>query len=229
MVEKVWYCSYGSNLLEERFKLYIEGGTSPLVNKIYDGCTDKTMPTKSKLYKINYEMYFAEKAEFWEDKAVAFISHKKGNSFTYARLYLITVEQFHEIVTQENTQFSSSSISKLIDLKELESKGSLLLGSPDENKLYGKVILVGTEEGFPIITFTSKSEIDKVKFKKPGEKYLGTIIKGLSDLDHSENIDYENILSYFENLKGIKGKIKTNKLKKNYYFKYSFKKRSPTN
>jgi len=46
--DMVWYISYGSNMLEERLKYYILGGTCHFNNKTYVGCKDKTLFTESK-------------------------------------------------------------------------------------------------------------------------------------------------------------------------------------
>ncbi len=44
MKDYVWYACYGSNLLYERFKCYILGGTFNGNGRYHDGCQDKTLP-----------------------------------------------------------------------------------------------------------------------------------------------------------------------------------------
>ncbi len=73
MEKHVWYCSYGSNLLIERFRLYIEGGTADFIDRDFKGCHDKTMPVIDEGYLIPYELYFLKKAMQWENMGVAFI------------------------------------------------------------------------------------------------------------------------------------------------------------
>jgi len=47
--ELVWYCSYGSNLDEERFKKYIVGGPVRGSKRVERGCRhDKSLPRYSK-------------------------------------------------------------------------------------------------------------------------------------------------------------------------------------
>ena len=40
----VWYACYGSNLLRERFMLYIQGGFCRFNNREYTPCNDKSAP-----------------------------------------------------------------------------------------------------------------------------------------------------------------------------------------
>ncbi len=211
MEELVWYCSYGSNLSLERFNLYLFGGASPLVDRVYPGCTDKTKPRNDISYEIPYELYFAKEADFWEGMAVAFINDKKSDVCkTYSRMYLITKKQFDEIVQQENNPFGNRNEFS-IDIEELKKKGSLLLGSDDENRFYGKVLFVGMHESAPVVTFTSKWSMGDVPFKKPGERYLKTIIGGIRE---KRKMPKERLLEYFNKINGIKSYYSEKKLLK---------------
>lgn len=85
----VWYACYGSNLLKERFMLYIKE------------CNDKTEPSCEKPIIIHHDLYFANSSSRWENKGVAFIKPEKNEKVaTLGRMYIITEEQFLEI--QEN-------------------------------------------------------------------------------------------------------------------------------
>ena len=212
MEDKIWYCSYGSNLSFERFKIYILGGSSPIVNKVYGGCTNQTLPQKRKFIKIPYEMYFAGTASFWENLSVAFISPDKNPNgiFTNCCAYLISMAQFHDIVNQENAQFANSSTFTL-DIQSLLQNGSLSLGSKKENEYYGKILYLGDEEGYPVITFSSKWSFENAQFNKPGKQYLKTIISGLRE---SGALDKKEIVDYFKDMRGIKNAYSTHDLNK---------------
>ncbi|MCP4568408.1 MAG: hypothetical protein GY841_12595 [FCB group bacterium] len=172
------------------------------MNKVYPGCSDSTLPVKSRFCDIPYEMYFAEKVVFWENMAVSFISDIKNEStYTHCRMYLITADQFNDVVRQENAGFVDSS-SLAIDFEELKSNGSICLGPDDKNRLYGKVLMIGEDEGFPVITFTSKWSSEDIVFQKPGKRYLKTLMRGLRE---SETTSRDEILNYFSGLSGIKG------------------------
>lgn len=103
MSNYVWYASYGSNLLEERFLCYIQGGKPAGAIKTYKGCVDKSLPTASEGLEIPYSLYFAKHAGIWNGGGVAFIHHETTTrERTLARMYRITKAQFYDVVMQEN-------------------------------------------------------------------------------------------------------------------------------
>lgn len=100
MNNKVWYASYGSNLLWERFRYYIEGGTFPGNGREYDGCEDTELPAETRRIEIPFERYYARNSSSWSDGGVAFIDPEKPGK-TMGRMYLITEGQFAEVKDQE--------------------------------------------------------------------------------------------------------------------------------
>ena len=97
MVESnlVWYLSYGSNILAERFHCYISGGQPQGSQKIYEGCRDTSRPRRDKPTTINYELYFSKNSPVWDNGGVAFIKDELNrNTTSFARVYLITKQQF---------------------------------------------------------------------------------------------------------------------------------------
>ena len=58
--DPVWYVCYGSNLLGSRFGRYITGGFCEENNKKYNGCSDKTLPSKNVAVELPYKLYFAK-------------------------------------------------------------------------------------------------------------------------------------------------------------------------
>lgn len=103
--ELVWYASYGSNLLRSRFMCYIRGGRPKSSSKGYRGCTDKSEPLKDKPVRIPHELYFSGRSSVWGGGGggVAFIKPTRASKgeFTLGRMYLITREQFTQVVRQE--------------------------------------------------------------------------------------------------------------------------------
>ena len=174
MSEYVWYASYGSNLLLKRFMCYIEGGRPEGSKTTYKGCTNKEPPKGDKRITIPYGLYFAKNSKSWENKGVAFIkSIKDPDAQTLGRMYLITWEQFTQIVHQENNIGPSTRIDFDTTIKNGESLIPPLW--------YGRIIYLGDEEGHPIFTFTAKWEYDGIIPNPPGEKYRRTIEKGLKE------------------------------------------------
>ncbi len=189
----VWYASYGSNLNKDRFLCYIKGGSPAGSTRVETGCKDQSLPIAESSFKFNYPLYFAREAAGWQSQGVAFISLKQGEeSLTYSKKYLITIEQFLDVVKQEN----SGDIFE-IDLNEVKEKGSKIFR---HHAWYGNIIYLGEDKGYPIFTFTAPWEQDEVEMKKPSHNYLATIIKGLKT-------DYTNeeIFQYLQNKPGIRG------------------------
>jgi len=98
--ELVYYVSYGSNTLYERFIVYIKGGYNKELEISQIGCTNKSLPKSSIPYEINHSIYFANKSSKWNNEGVAFLDiTKPGHSL--GRAYLITKSQLHEVHQQE--------------------------------------------------------------------------------------------------------------------------------
>jgi len=122
----VWYASYGSNMLYERFMCYIVGGMFAANGKNYLGCTDKSPPRDNKAFIFPYELYFGNESSSWGGSGVAFLdSGKSGDCL--GRMYLVTEEQFCEIQSQEGCGIN----------------------------WYNTVLPLGDSNGWPIKTFTN--------------------------------------------------------------------------
>jgi len=121
----VWYACYGSNILRERFMLYIQGGFCRFNNGHYSPCNDKSAPLEDKPINIPYKLYFGNSSGSWGGGGVAFLEPERNdNTNTLGRMYLITEEQFNDINEQESLIW------------------------------YNLIINLGTLNGVPIKTFT---------------------------------------------------------------------------
>lgn len=186
-IKKIWYASYGSNLLLKRFSCYIAGGTPQGAQRDYAGCTDKTLPEANKPITIPAELYFARKSKTWHGGGVAFIEPtSKLTSKTLGRMYLITAEQFTEVVKQEIRLTEDL----YIDLDELVEKGFLIL---NEHSWYNKLLFLGYEDGYPILTFTNKNYL-KNEINAPNEYYVKMISEGLKETYGMTEIEVEEYL-----------------------------------
>ena len=149
----VWYVAYGSNLLRERFMIYINGGRFKANGKPYDGCKNKTPPIKDKPYLLPYELYFGNESPSWDMKGVAFIDANK-EGITLGRAYLITEEQFLEIQSQEGCSdkwyghiVKIANDSENIPYNSFTSKKRNLENNPSEK--YLKIFHMGLCETYP--------------------------------------------------------------------------------
>jgi len=123
----VWYASYGSNLLYERFITYIKGGVSKLNGVNYKGCRDKSLPKDSRPITIPYKMYYGNKSSSWGDAGVSFLDIEVTGQ-ALGRMYLITRSQLEDISRQEG-------------------RGEIW---------YNHSVKLGEQDGIEIITITNK-------------------------------------------------------------------------
>ena len=147
--ELVYYVSYGSNMLEERFLSYIKGGKCRFNKMNYRGCDNKSLFLSSKSIVISYQMYYSKFSSSWGG-AVSFLGKNKGK--TYAKAYLITKEQFEQIKRQEGSWYSHEIELESIDgfetktftsEVELEHKSFIYV-----NDNYKEVLRLGLKESF---------------------------------------------------------------------------------
>ncbi|MEH7223319.1 hypothetical protein V7112_05830 [Bacillus sp. JJ1566] len=193
MKQYVWYASYGSNINRDRFLCYIKGGRPKGSNETEVGCKDPSSPIDEGTFTISYPLYFAKEAGRWGSKGVAFISASKNdNAVTYSKKYLITSEQFLDVLKQEN-----SGIQFNIDLEKVKESGSMVFR---KKAWYGRILYLGDDNGYPIYTFTAPWDMDDITFNKPSHEYLETIISGLK-----EYYSKDEIYHYLKNKPGIKG------------------------
>lgn len=192
---KLWYASYGSNTLESRFHCYIKGGKPEGSATTYEGCTLKTLPEANRPMTIPGEVYFAKQSKTWHGGGVAFI----GNQFSeenhaLGRMYLITADQFTEVVKQEIGHTGPLEI----DLEKVKAESTKVV---KDQALYGRIIHLGEEEGHPIFTFTHQTDLSN-EINPPGPEYLGTIIRGLKE---THDLERHELIRYFQRLEGIYG------------------------
>lgn len=206
MRELVWYASYGSNLLRDRFMKYINGGVVPGATFSQIGCEDKSPPINDSQIIIPNQVYFSQKMSGWENQGIAFIEQQKSkNVSSLGRMYLITQEQFEQIVWQENhlTNFQDQ---PNINFEKINQKGFEEI--PDF--LYGRIVLLGSKDSFPIYTFTANWNDTRIEYTKPGMKYIKVIANGIRETySYTDN----DIVNYLSNLPGINSNISKNVLR----------------
>ncbi len=193
--ELIWYASYGSNLSLNRFMCYVQGGQAEGSTLVNPGCRDKTPPRSSAPLEIHHELYFARADDEWGNGGVAFVRNKTDNAVTtLGRKYLITKEQFTDVINQEN----ASEGPLAFDFNAAEAAGGLVVR---KNAWYGRVLFLGRESGHPIFTFTSEDDLDG-EINAPSVPYLATIARGLLE---AHNLGNDALAGYFSTKAGIRG------------------------
>ena len=200
--DKVWYACYGSNFQQERFRCYISGGQPPNAKRIYPGCSNKVFPKNNKALQIPGELYFAKSSKTWSGGGAAFIKYEPDSAQkVLGRMYLITREQFIELVQQE-IKFTGKFD---IDLEQVKEKGHLDMKN---GSWYDRIIYLGEEESYPIFSFTNEKFLAS-EINSPHEFYLNIIIAGLRE---TYNLSPEEIRNYLKDKKGIAGTSMEKKL-----------------
>jgi hypothetical protein len=210
----VWYVSYGSNLRKQRFDCYIKGGKPENSDKTEEGCKDKSPPCRIEKVSIPYQLYFAEeKTKAWKNGGVAFIGHDETPTTpTIGRMYLITEEQFKDVVKQENGIPVASELN-LFDLREVKAKTrvTFLYG---KSNWYGTIVYLGDKDGYPKYSFTASREYGN--YNAPSEMYLTTIARGLGELG---DMSAQEIAEYLVKARGVSQKYNVEAIKALYQSK----------
>lgn len=126
------YAAYGSNLLKERFMVYIKGGE--FCGQVYEGSRDKTEPVHLGWVYVPHRLYFAMSSPRWEHKGVAFLSCAKEENIDFyavVRLWRVSEIQFEDVKEGEGRQW------------------------------YNKELLLGKKDGLEIKTVTGNWESEK--------------------------------------------------------------------
>ena len=164
----VWYVSYGSNMLFDRFICYIRGEQFEEGVRKPDPCNDLSDPVAKMNIDIPYNMYFRNESRSWDYMGVSFLDiHKPGSSLGVA--YLITREQYEHVFCQENG------------------------GNEPEDcpNWYNKACSLGFIDGYEVVTITNS---ETKRYNAPSEKYINTLKRGLRE-NYSDMSD-EDIDNY---------------------------------
>ncbi|CAN1296730.1 Histone deacetylase 5 [Linum perenne] len=184
----IWYATFGSNMWQSRFRCYIEGGRVEGMQKACVGSVDKNPPKDIMWRTFPHRLFFGhESTSTWGPGGVAFLNPESSNDEkTYLCLYRITLEQFNDVLLQENVSSHdmSSPVFDLTDLSNAENQGSIAL-EIFKNGWYHNVVYLGKEHDLPILTMTcTLSDVEmfrsgKIPLRAPCKEYANTLIRGL--------------------------------------------------
>ncbi|WP_280382344.1 histone deacetylase [Nocardia wallacei] len=195
---QVWYAAYGSNLFERRFDYYRAGGNPPGTSRTYPGFRDSTPPRASRPLTLPGTIYFSWESPVWTG-GIAFYAQRPAGGWpagAAARGYLLTVEQFDDLLAQEMYRVPGATAD--LELDEVVRNGKVRLG---EGR-YETLLHVADLDGVPVLTFTSPWEPGTVELNKPTPRYLGMLAAGLRE---SHGWTSARILSYLAELPGVQG------------------------
>lgn len=166
-----WYVAYGSNMCFERFVCYLKGGCPPGGLRAYDGARDPTLPRDDRPYWLPGATYFARESLTWTG-GLAFLDPTVDDAAP-ARAYLVTREQFSDVVAQE----MSREPDVVLDLAHVSEADAVPMGPGD----YETVIGCAPIEGVPAYTFTAPDSHPDTELAPPSAAYLRVLAQGLAE------------------------------------------------
>lgn len=202
---EVWYASFGSNMWKDRFLCYIAGGMVDGMNKPCHGSRDKSLP-RDVIWKIvPHKIFFAQSyTRTWGNGGVAFLHPESSASDrAYMCIYRITLEQFNDVLYQENRASPLQMELPLLDATQLEllAENKTMLLDVFKDGWYSNVLYLGKEDNLPILTMTCPfSYIEQFKSGElpmcaPAENYVNTLVRGLVE---GEQLTREQAMQYIE-------------------------------
>ena len=175
----IWYASYGSNVNRARFLCYLQGGTPEGASLRQRGARDDSLPLDDAPCVFRSAIRFAGYSTLW-DGAPAFLEHRQTSSGALGRRYLITKEQFADVVAQENSIDGPLTI----PFDAVQPGAHTLIPT----RVYDTIVGLDPVDGIPVATFTSSAVPEDQPAAPPSAAYLGTIFRGLvevHELDHA--------------------------------------------
>ncbi|HKU17978.1 MAG TPA: M20/M25/M40 family metallo-hydrolase [Candidatus Saccharimonadales bacterium] len=198
----IWYANYGSGLSKENFMCQVRGGTPKDSTRTFAGCSDSTPPQRDQFMSLPYALYFAGDCAAWGGGGHINIQPELTHSaHTIARAYLITVEQFEEIVAQQNDR----RIAKPLPIKQAILQGHATVGRGTGH--YDELVFCGIKDDAPVFTLTAVRP--ELPYVAPSQVYARLLCKGLSE---NTNLDRQTAIDYMLATPGIAGNYQKQEL-----------------
>ena len=194
-VQRVWYVAYGSNLGLDRFRCYLAGGRPDGGLRAYDGCRDPSDPEDSVALDVPGGLVFAGESTVWGGGMAFYDAGAPGRAA--CRAYLVTVEQFSDVVAQEmrrppGGEFAQDLAGLLAEVEEVHTMGS---------GRYETVTRLGEREGTAMFTVTH-DDVGSLAPAAPAAAYLRWIAAGLRE---AHGWDAEQVTDYLADAPGVAG------------------------
>ena len=190
----VWYAAYGSNLSRARFDCYLRGGCPAGASHVYPGCRDDTPPADEVADEVDTTLAFGGTSVTWGG-GVAFV--RDGGGRARARLYLLTLDQFADVVAQENWLEPGT---------VLIQPGVAMPLVLDGEHVYRVVVPLGERGGVPVLTVSQPAD---TRPTVPSASYLRHIADGLREAHAMRTAE---IVEYLSSAPGIRGTLATDEL-----------------
>jgi hypothetical protein len=172
----LWYVSYGSNLLDERFHTYLTGSPDSSPFGAHRPAPDPALPVRDRWLWIDHSLYFAGVSKRWGGSS-AFLSWEcTPEAPALARAYLVQSDQFAHVAATENV-VDRVDLPTDIAIGDWGPIGLPATTEPHRGK-YDALLRLPDIDGTPAWTVTSSFVRER---GTPSEPYRATIARGLSD------------------------------------------------
>jgi len=169
----IWYASYGSNVNRARFLCYLRGGTPHGTSLRQRGARNPSLPLADAPCVFRSAIRFAGHSVRW-DGAPAYLEHQPAETGALGRRYLITKDQFADVVAQEN----GAEIPLTIPFDDIRAGSHTRV----DTRSYDTIVGLDPVDGIPVATFTSSTPPEHRDPAAPSTAYLGTIVRGLAEV-----------------------------------------------
>jgi hypothetical protein len=191
MVQRLWYVAYGTNLCRARFQVYLQGGRPSGGARDYPGSRDPLAPQRDFPLMLAGGLRFVGVSSVWGGGLAVYDPRAAGE--VAARAYLITAEQFVDVLAQEMRLQPGIDLDlALVQETRWHSYGP---------GCYQTVAALGFREGLPMLTFTC-AEGDDRPANPPSAGYLRTMAIGLRESHGWTNSRIGNYLARFPGAAG---------------------------
>ncbi|WP_089247224.1 hypothetical protein [Rhodococcoides kyotonense] len=181
----VWYVSYGSNLLAERFATYLTGSPATGEFGFHPPAPSPTPPAQDRWMWIDHALYFAGVSQRWTGSG-AFVSTQSGSDPSVAHGYLIEHGQLAHLLAVENVvddivapDPTSIDVGGYAHL-DIDRRGEAFRGK------YDAVLRLPDIDGIPAVTVTSSIVREH---GTPSARYVATIRRGLESSPLELDVD----------------------------------------
>lgn len=201
-MSSVWYVAYGSNLAIDRFRCYVAGGRPAGGMREYAGCRDPSDPASVHSLEIPGGLVFSGESKVWTGGSVFYDPYAETR--VAARAYLITADQFADVVAQEMRRPPGGDFALAVSAVVNTVQTAHVLG-PGR---YETITRVAARDGVPMLTMTN-GEAATLKPSAPSAAYLTWIAAGLHE---SHGWTGPQIADYLTLAPGISGTWTRNEL-----------------
>jgi hypothetical protein len=190
-MKRLWYVAYGTNLSRARFLVYLQGGRPDGGARDYPGSRDPVDPEQDVALLVPGGLRFVGESSVWGGGMAIYDAETEGE--VAARAYLITADQFVDILAQEMRLEPGLDV----DLAPVRERGWHSFGSGR----YQTLGHLGLRDDLPMLTFTS-ARVSDHPVHPPSEGYLRTMALGLRE---SHGWTWPEIGSYLSRFPGAAG------------------------